>query len=118
MRRPPSCVVRNGLDAYAVPRVVFGNALMDKTVVAELSATLAALRSAGETGFWILALFLLVVISLMVVAVIYQRIVINRFQSASKATEERLRSVDAQLKTIDTSLKERELGIKERDELR
>jgi hypothetical protein len=98
---------------------------MDKTVVAELSATLVALRNAGETGFWVLAIFLLVVIALVVVAVVYQRIVISRFQAVSKATEEtfkgvdaQLKTVDTQLKTIDTSLKERELGVKERDELR
>jgi hypothetical protein len=91
---------------------------MDKTVVAELSATLAALRGAGETGFWILAISLLIVIGLVVIALIYQRIVISRFQVASKATEETFKGVDAQLKTIDTTLKERELGVKERDELR
>jgi hypothetical protein len=89
---------------------------MDKTIVAELSATLNALRSAGETGFWILVVFLLLVISLVVVAVLYQRMVISRFQAASKAAEETFRSVDTQLKTMDTSLKERELGIKERGE--
>jgi hypothetical protein len=99
--------------------------VMDKTVVAELSATLAALRSAGETGFWILAISLLIVIALVAIALVYQRMVIGRFQAASRATEEtfkgvdaQLKTVDAQLKTIDTSLKERELGVKERDELR
>jgi lipopolysaccharide export LptBFGC system permease protein LptF len=89
-----------------------------RTVVGELSATLAALRSAGEIGFWILTIFLMVVVALAVIAVIYQRIVISRFQTASKSTEETFKSVDAQLKTLDTHLKERTLGVTERDELR
>jgi hypothetical protein len=98
---------------------------VEKTVVGELSATLAALRSAGEIGFWILAVFLIIVIALVAIVAVYQRIVIGRFQAAAKASEEafktvdtKLRTFDTQLKTVETSLKERELGVKERDELR
>jgi hypothetical protein len=78
-------------------------------VVGELAETLHQLRSAGEIGFLILAVFLLVVIALALVAVFNQRLVIGRFRATAKATEETL-------KTIDTALKERELGVKERDQ--
>lgn len=91
---------------------------MHETIVAEITATLAALKSAGEMGFWIIAVCLLVVILVAVVVLINQWIVINRFKLTAKSTEEKLKGVDIQLKSIDTRIKERELGVKERDELR
>lgn len=82
---------------------------MDKTIVNEVAATVATLRSSGETGFLILLLCLIAIIALAVAAMLYQRIVINRFESASKATQDHI-------KAIETNLKERELGVKEREE--
>jgi hypothetical protein len=46
--------------------VIFGSVIVEESVITELSTTLAALRSAGETGFFILAVFLLVIIALAV----------------------------------------------------
>jgi hypothetical protein len=98
---------------------------MDKSVVNELAATVAALRAAGETGFWVLVVVLLVFIGIGIAALIYQRIIINKFQTAAKTTEElisglntNIKVIEANIKSVETSMKERELGIKERDEFR
>ena len=57
---------------------------MEKSSVNEVVSTLDAVKSNGQPGFWIL-LSILIVLVLVIAAVMYQRIVINRFQTASKA---------------------------------
>ena len=95
---------------------------MDKSVVNQLVATVGALRAAGETGFWVLIIVLLVFIGVGVAALVYQRIVIGRFKTTAKTTEELLAGVKTNIEVIGTNIKlveasirERELGIKERD---
>ena len=57
---------------------------MDKSIVNEVVSALEAVKSYGQPGFWII-LSILIVLVLVIAAVMYQRIVINRFQTASKA---------------------------------
>jgi len=60
---------------------------MEKSIVNEVVSALEAVKSYGQPGFWIL-LSILIVLVLVTAAVMYQRIVIKRFQTASKATQE------------------------------
>src|SRR4051812_29338277 len=80
---------------------------MDKTVVSELTAMIAALQSSGQTGFWVLLAVLIAALALGIVAIVCQWIVIGRFKA-----------VETNIKAVETNIKERELGVKERDELR
>ena len=98
---------------------------MDKSIVTELAATVAALHAAGETGFWVLVVILLVFIGIGIAALSYQRIIIKKFQTTSKTTEELLNGLNVNIKlietnirSVETNMRERELGIKERDEFR
>jgi hypothetical protein len=73
----------------------------------------------GEPGFWIL-LGILVVLVLVIAAVVYQRIVINRSRTASKATQDfettaaDLRKRALEVKNQDEGLRKREVKLKER----
>src|SRR5215510_9476944 len=78
---------------------------MDKSIVNEVVSALEAVKSYGQPGFWIL-LSILIVLVLVIAAVMYQRIVIKRFQTASKATQENF-------ETIAADLRKRELEVKE-----
>jgi hypothetical protein len=84
---------------------------MDKSIVSEVVSTLEAVKNYGQPGFWILLVSILIVLVLVIAAVVYQRIVIARFQASSKATQDHL-------KALEVTLKEREVGVKEREELR
>jgi Flp pilus assembly protein TadB len=93
---------------------------MDKSIVNEVVSALEAVKSYGQPGFWIL-LSILIVLVLVIVAVVYQRIVIKRFQTASKATQENFETIAADLrkralevKKQDEGLRKRELEVKER----
>ena len=93
---------------------------MDKSIVNEVVSALAAVKSSGQPGFWIL-LSILIVLVLVIAAVMYQRIVIKRFQTASKATQENFETLAADLrkralevKKQDEGLRKRELEVKER----
>ena len=81
---------------------------MDKSIVNEVVSALEAVKSYGQPGFWIL-LSILIVLVLVIAAVVYQRIVIKRFQTASKATQDNF-------ETIAADLRKRALGVKEQDE--
>src|SRR6516164_1667076 len=70
---------------------------MDKSIVNEVVSALDAVKSSGQPGFWIL-LSILIVLVLVIAAVMYQRIVIKRFQTASKATQENFETLAADLK--------------------
>jgi hypothetical protein len=91
---------------------------MDKTVVNEVAATLEQLRSSGQIGFWILLAVLVALLALGIAAIVYQRIVIARFEATSRATDNLLKSVDVNIKSVEANIKERELAVKERDEAR
>ena len=93
---------------------------MDKSIVNEVVSALEAVKSYGQPGFWIL-LSILIVLVLVTAAVMYQRIVIKRFQTASKATQENFETIAADLrkralevKKQDEGLRKRELEVKER----
>ena len=95
---------------------------MDKSIVNEVVSALEAVKSYGQPGFWIL-LSILIVLVLVIAAVMYQRIVIKRSQTASKATQENFETIAADLrkralevKKQDEGLRKRELEVKERKE--
>jgi hypothetical protein len=97
---------------------------MEKSIVNEVVSALEAVKSYGQPGFWIL-LSILIVLVLVIAAVVYQRIVIKRFQTASKATQENFETIAADLrkralevKKQDEGLRKRDLEAKERDELK
>jgi Flp pilus assembly protein TadB len=94
---------------------------MEKSIVNEVVSALQAVKSYGQPGFWILLVSILIVLVLVIAAVVYQRIVIKRFQTASKATQENSETVAADLrkralevKKQDEGLRQRELEVKER----
>jgi len=78
---------------------------MDKGVVNELVATLAALRAAGETGFWTLLVILLVIIGIVAAALLYQRIIIRTFQTTAKTTEELLNGLNTNIRVIEANIR-------------
>jgi len=93
---------------------------MEKSIVNEVVSALEAVNSYGQPGFWIL-LSILIVLVLVIAEVVYQRIVIRRFQTASKATQENFETIAADLrkralevKKQDEGLRKRELEVKER----
>ena len=95
------------------------------TVVAELVNFFQALKSGDPFGYLILLALVLIGLALIIVAVAYQRIVIKRFQTASKATQENFETIAADLrkralevKRQDEGLRKRDLEVKERDELK
>jgi len=98
---------------------------MEKSIVNEVVSALEAVKSYGQPGFWILLVSILIVLVLVIAAVVYQRIVIKRFQTASKATQENFETVAADLrkralevKKQDEGLRQRELEVKERKQQR
>src|SRR3984893_3967052 len=93
---------------------------MDKSIVNEVVSALEAVKGYVQPGFWILRSILIVLV-LVIAAVMYQRIVIKRFQTASKATQENFETIAADLrkralevKKQDEGLRKRELEVKER----
>jgi hypothetical protein len=73
----------------------------------------------------ILLAVVLIGLALTIAAVAYQRVVIKRFQTASKATQEHFETIAADLrnraldvKKQDEGLRKRDLEVKERDELK
>jgi hypothetical protein len=95
------------------------------TVVAELVSFLQALKSGSPIGYLILLALVPICLALIVVALVYQRIVIKRLQTASKATQENFETIAAadlrkralEVKEHDEGLRKGELELKERDEL-
>ena len=95
------------------------------TVVAELVNFFQALKSGDPFGYLILLALVMIGLTLMMAAVTYQRIVIKRSQTASKATQESFETIAADLrkralevKKQDEGLRKRDLEVKERDELK
>ena len=80
---------------------------MEQTIVSQLTATIAALRSAGQTGFLILLVLLIIALGLGITAIICQGIVISRFKT-----------IETNIRAVETNIKERTLAVKERDEFR
>src|SRR6266487_2049598 len=80
---------------------------MEKSIVNEVVSALEAVKSYGQPGFWILLVSILIVLVPVIAAVVYQRIVIKRFQTASKATQEKFETVAADLRKRALEVKER-----------
>jgi hypothetical protein len=95
------------------------------TVVAELVSFFEALKSGSLFDYLILLAVVLIGLALIIVTLAYQRIVIKRFQTASKATQENFETIAADLrkralevKKQDEGLRKRDLEVKERVELK
>ena len=87
---------------------------MDKSIVNEVVSALEAVKSYGQPGFWIL-LSILIVLVLVIAAVMYRRIVIKRFQTASKATQENFETIAADLRKRALEVKKQDEGLRKRD---
>ena len=87
---------------------------MEKSIVNEVVSALEAVKSYGQPGFWIL-LSILIVLALVIAAVMYQRIVIKRFQTASKATQENFETIAADLRKRALEVKKRDEGLRKRE---
>jgi hypothetical protein len=85
---------------------------MEKSIVNEVVSALEAVNSYGQPSFWIL-LSILIVLVLVIAAVVYQRIVIRRFQTASKATQENFETIAADLRKRALEVKKQDEGLKE-----
>src|SRR5206468_4594494 len=94
---------------------------MEKSIENGVVSAFEAVKSYGQPGFWILLVSILIVLVLVIAAVVFQRIVIKRSQTASKAAQENFESIAADLrkralevKKQDEGLRKRELEVKER----
>jgi predicted Holliday junction resolvase-like endonuclease len=87
---------------------------MDKSIVNEVVSAIEAIKSYGQPGFWIL-LGILIVLVLVIAAVMYQRIVIKRFQTASKATQENFETIAADLRKRALEVKKQDEGLRQRE---
>ena len=90
------------------------------TVVAELVSFLEALKSGSALHYLIVLAVVLIGLAL-IAALAYQRVVIKRSQTASKATQENFETIAADLRQRalevmkeDEGLRKRELEVKER----
>jgi hypothetical protein len=84
-------------------------------VLAELVSFFHALNSGSRFGYLILLAFVLTGLALVSVAVAYQRIVIKRFQTASKATQENFETIAADLRKRALEVKKHDEGLRKRD---
>jgi hypothetical protein len=85
------------------------------TVVAELVSFFEALKSGSLFGYLILLAIVLIGLALIIVTLAYQRIVIKRFQTASKATQENFETIAADLRKRALEVKKQDEGLRKRD---
>src|SRR5215813_8496710 len=90
---------------------------MEKSIVNEVVSALEAVKSYGQPGFWIL-LSILIVLVLVIAAVVYQRIAIKRFQTASKATQENFETKAANLRKRALEVKKQDEGLRKELEVK
>src|SRR6266700_951021 len=88
---------------------------MEKSIVNGVVSALEAVKSYGQPGFWILLVSILIVLVLVIAAVVYQRIVIKRFRTASKATQESFETIAADLRKRALEVKKQDEGLRKRD---
>jgi hypothetical protein len=119
--RSPSLPLQCSASAALSEDIIGDSTEKMDTVVAELVSFFQALKSGSLFGYLILLAFVLTGLALIIVAVAYQRIVIKRFQTASKATQGSFETIAADLrkralevKKQDEGLRKRELEVKER----
>jgi uncharacterized membrane protein len=82
---------------------------LDK-LVAELVSFLQALKIGSLIGYLIL-LALVPALALIMVGLVHQRIVIERFQTASKATQENFETIAADLRKRAMEVKKHDEGV-------
>jgi hypothetical protein len=85
------------------------------TVVAELVSFFEALKSGSLFDYLILLAVVLIGLALIIVTLAYQRIVIKRFQTASKATQENFEIIAADLRKRALEVKKQDEGLRKRD---
>jgi hypothetical protein len=87
---------------------------MENSIVNEVLSALEAVKDYGQPGFWILVSILIVLV-LVIAAPVYQRIVIKRFQTASKAPQENFEAIAADLRKRALEVKNQDEGLRKRD---
>ena len=85
------------------------------TVVAELVSFFEALKSGSLFGYLILLAIVLIGLALIIVTLAYQRIVIKRFQTASKAAQENFETIAADLRKRALEVKKEDDGLRKRE---
>ena len=85
------------------------------TVVAELVSFFEALKSGSLFGYLILLAIVLIGLALIIVTLAYQRIVIKRFHTASKATQENFETIAADLRKRALEVKKQDERLRKRD---
>jgi hypothetical protein len=85
------------------------------TVVAELVSFFQALKSGSLFHYLILLAVVLIGFALTIVAVAYQRVVIKRSQTASKATQENFETIAADLRKRALEVKKQDEGLRKHD---
>jgi hypothetical protein len=123
--RSPSLQLQGSASAALSEDIIGDSTEKMDTVVAELASFFQALKSGSLFGYLILLASVLTGLPPIIVAVAYLRIAIERFQTASKATQENFERIAADLrkralevKKQDEGLRKRDLEVKERDELK
>ena len=84
------------------------------TVAGELVSFFQALKSGSPFHYLILLAVVLIGLAL-IATVAYQRIVIKRFQTASKATQENFETIAADLRKRALEVKKQDEGLRKRD---
>src|SRR5215472_6046157 len=78
----------------------------------EILKFIEKLNTEGHTGFWILVMIFIALVVVGIVALVYQRIVIARFEITAKATDERLKAVDSNIKSVTLATESANTTIK------
>ena len=86
-----------------------------ETVIAELVSSFQALKSGSPFYHLILLAVVLIGLAVAIAAVAYQRFVIKRSQTASKATQENFEAIAADLRNRALEVKRQDEGLRKRD---
>jgi hypothetical protein len=113
--RSPSLPLQCSASATLSEGIIGDSTEKMDTGVAELVSFLQALKSDSLFGYLILLALVLTGLALIIVAVAHQRIVIKRFQMASKATQENFATIAADLRKRALEVKKQDDGLRKRD---
>ena len=114
--RSPSLPLQCSASAALSEDIIGDSTEKMDTVVAELVSFFQALKSGSLFGYLILLAFVLTGLALIIVAVAYQRIVIKRFQTASKATQGSFETIAADLRKRALEVKKQDEGLRKREQ--
>jgi hypothetical protein len=87
---------------------------MEESIVNEVVSALEAVSR--QPGFWKLFVSILTVLALVIAAVVYQRIVIKRSQTISKATQENFDTKAADLRKRALEVKKQDEGLRKQQQ--